>query len=336
MSEQIPPSKNQAADEIDLGQLLQLLKRGFHNLGNVFLRIFLFFKKYAFILLGLIILGVVVSLGLNQLISKKLKTEVIVKPNFESKDYLYDVVDELTANIKAENENFFKSIGIELADLKEFDIEIEPIAEDEKEDSEIVTNQMRYLEALSNFKDQTYVADIIKSELSEKSVIDHKISFIYVNELTGPGITQKLLKLINSNEYLEGLRIISEKNATTRIENNTKLVSQIDELVANYSKSLTAANSGPGTGTLYFEKENALNVPSLLSLKNTLMKEIEEKNLELKQQSNIISIINFGHTQVVKKPFFSNRMFSIPMVLVLGFLLFIFIRYVDRKASEIA
>ena len=39
-------------------------------------------------------------------------------------------VDELTANIKAENENFFKSIGIELEDLKGFEIEIEPIAED--------------------------------------------------------------------------------------------------------------------------------------------------------------------------------------------------------------
>ena len=53
-------------------------------------------------------------------------------------------------------------------------------------------NQMRYLEALSNFKDQSYVADIIKSELSEKSVVDHKISFIYINELTGPRDNAKI------------------------------------------------------------------------------------------------------------------------------------------------
>ena len=50
--------------------------------------------------------------------------------------------------------------------------------------------------------------------------------------------------------------------------------------------------------------------PALLSLKNSLIKEVEEKNMELKQQSSIISIINMGNTQVVKKPFFSNRMFT--------------------------
>ena len=335
MLEPIPSSKNQATDEIDLGQLLQMLKKGFHHLGNVFLRIFLFLKKYALILLGLVLLGVAISFGLNQIISENLKTEVIVRPNFDSKDYLYDIVDELTANIKAKNENFFSSIGIEIEDLKGFEIELVPIEDDEKEDEEMVVNQMRYLEALSNFKEQSYVVDIIKSELSEKSVVDHKISFMYKNELTGPGVSRKLLELINTNDYLESLREISAKNAKTRIENNTKLIDQIDELVTNYSKSLTAENNRSGTGTLYFEKENALNVPSLLALKNNLIKEIEEKNLELKQQSKIISIINLGNTQVVKKPFFSNRMFKIPMVLITGFLLFIFVRYLDRKAKSI-
>ena len=282
MSEHIPSSKNQATDEIDLGQLLQLLRKGLHHLGNVFLRIFLFLKKYGLILVGLVILGVAISLGLNQIISKKLKTEVIVRPNFDSKVYLYDVVNELTANIKAKNENFFSSIEIELEDLKGFEIELEPIENAEKEDEDMVVNQMRYLEALSNFKDQSYVVDIIKSELTEKSVVDHKISFIYTNELTGPGVSRKLLKMINANDYLESLREISAKNAKNRIENNTKLIDQIDTLVTNYSKSLTADNSRSGSGTLYFEKENALNVPSLLALKNTLKKEIEEKNLELK------------------------------------------------------
>ena len=335
MSENLPSSKNTAADEIDLGQLLRVIKKGFHNLGNVFLRIFLFLKKYAFILAGLIILGVGISIGLNQIISKKLKTEVIVRPNFDSKDYLYDVVDELTANIKAENENFFQTIGIESKDLKGFEIEIESIEDDKKEDTEMVVNQMRYLEALSNFKELSYVVDILKSELSAKSVVDPKISFIYEDELSGPGVSRKLLGLINANEYLEGLREISMRNAKSRIENNTKLIEQIDELVANYSKSLATENSKSDSGTLYFEQE-ALNVPALLSLKNNLSKEVEEKNLELKQQSNVISIINMGNTQVVKKPFFSGRMFKIPTMLVIGFLLFIFVRYLDRKAKEIA
>ncbi len=59
----------------------------------------------------LAILGALTGFGLNQIISKKMKTEVIVSPNLESKNYLYDVVAELQANIKAEDTLFFTEFG---------------------------------------------------------------------------------------------------------------------------------------------------------------------------------------------------------------------------------
>ncbi len=335
MSDHLPPSNNQTADEIDLGQLLKLIKKGFKNLGNVFLRIFLFFKRYALILLGLALLGIAISFGLNQIISKKLKTDVIVRPNFDSKDYLYGVVEELNAKIKANDTAFFNIIGIKAENLDGFEIELEAIISDEHMEADEKEMKVRYLETLKDFKDQGFVIDILRSELNEKSIIDYKISFLYLNGEQGPKVVRKLIAYINTNEYFNGLKEVSVKNAKSRIENNTKLIKQIDELVGNYSNSLATQTAKSGNSTLYFEKESALNVPSLLALKNRLIKEVEEKNLEIKQQSNFIDVINLGNTQEVKKRFFGNRMFMIPLLLMMGFMLYVFIRYLNTKAKEI-
>ena len=330
-----PPNKTNASDEIDLGQLLQLVRKGLNSLGNFILRIFLFFKKNLFILLGLILLGVGVSIGLNQLLSKKLKTEIIVRPNFESTDYLENVVEEIKTNLNSKNESFLKSLGVKLEDTKGFDLTIEAIADEEKESDEKVMNQMRYLEALNNFKGEDFVMEILRSELAEKSIVNYRLSFQYVDADKGPMIVEKIVEYINTNEFFNEIRETYAKNAMARIENNSALIKQIDDVVANYSNSLRPNNSRLSDNIFYADKE-PLNVSALLDLKSSLLHDIEEKNLELKQQSNIISILNQGQMQDVRKPFFENRMFQIPLVLILGFLFYQFILYLNRKSKEIA
>ena len=99
------------SDEIDLGQLFKMIGNAFNSVFRGFLRFFLYLKRNALIIIGLAVLGVAVGFGLKQVISKKMKIEVIVRPNLESKEYLYDVVDEIQANIEAKNEDFFKELG---------------------------------------------------------------------------------------------------------------------------------------------------------------------------------------------------------------------------------
>lgn len=334
MADQFEPN-NQSSDEIDLGQLLKLIKSGFKSVGNFFLRVFIYLRRNSLKLIGLVFLGVAISFGLTQIISKKLKTDVIVRPNFESKNYLYDVVDEVAANIKAKNESFFDTMNIAIEDLKGFTIAVEAIETDEVKTDDSELNEMKYLEVLENFKDESFVIDILRSELSEKSVIDHKITFTYKNLETGPAIVQKLMTYINTNEYFNDLKVVYNENAKARIEENMQLVKQVDELVANYSKSLLSEKQRSGSEVVYMEKENTLNVPSLLNMKNDLLKEIKVKKLEIAQQNGVLSILNFGKTQQVKKSFFNQTYFLIPTLLVLGFLMVSFLKYLNRKAKEI-
>ena len=115
-------------DEIDLGQLFRMIGNGFNRIFISFLSIFLYFKRNAIVLSVLIIVGGVFGFGLTKLVSQKLKIEVIVKPNLESKNYLYDVVAEIQANIEAEDTIFFRDIGIDVAMLEDFEIEVAPVS----------------------------------------------------------------------------------------------------------------------------------------------------------------------------------------------------------------
>ena len=335
MADNLPSNSTRASDEIDLGQLMQLIKKGFYQIGNFFLRIFLYLKRNALKLLGLIVFGLGAGFGLKLIVPSKLKTEVIVRPNFESKNYLYDVVDEIEANIKSKDEAFFGALEIPISNLKGFAVQVEAIEDVEVKSEEALLQEMKYLEVLQNFKDESFVIDILRTELSEKSIIDHKITFSYKDPLAGPEVTKKLIDYINTNTYFDQVKKVYRENAESRITKNMGLINQIDELVDNYSKSLLAESEKQSGGTVNIEADNSLNVPSLLIMKNTLLKEMETKKLELAQQTEIVSVLNIGRTQMVKKPFFNQKIVLIPSLLVLAFFIFSFFQYLNRKSSEL-
>jgi len=327
-------SNKSSADEIDLRQLLTLIKKGINRVGNFFLRLFIYIKKNSIKLAGLIILGVAASFALKTIVSQKMKTEVIVRPNFESKNYLYDAINEIEVNIISENQEFAESLNLELEDFKGFHIAIEAIEDEEIKSEDILAEETKYLEVLQNFKDESFVVDILKSELSEKSIIDHKITFQYEDLVSGQEVVKVLMNYINSNDYFEGLKKVYRENAESRIVENEKLITQIDGLVANYSKALVSDSNKQDAGMVYMEKEN-LNVPSLLNMKNKLSKKIEEKKLELAEQNEVVSILNMGNPQKVIKPFFSRNFVLIPLLLLLAFFLFSLFKYVNNKSKEL-
>ncbi len=324
---------NNTSDEIDFGQLFQAIGNGFRALFKGLLMFFVYIKKNLLVLGGLLILGTVVGFALNFAIEKKLMTEVIVKPNFESKDYLYDVVDEVQSNLKSKDTVFFKKIGIVIEHLKGFEVSIEPIQDDQTEQN--LEDDMEYLDLLQNFKDQSFAINVIKSELFKKTVLNHRLNFTYENAITGQDNLRKILAYLNSNAHFNEVGKVARENIRSRIEKNTELIGQVDELITNYSKGLVESDRKLGESQVYLEKEGGLNVPSLLTLKNKLATEIEEKKLELVTTNEVVSIINIGNSQVVKKQFFKKSVVLIPLLLVGLFFLISVIRYLNKKAVDL-
>ena len=323
-------NQDRQSEEIDLGQLFQFIGRGFSRLFRGILKIFLYLKKNAVKFGILIIAGFLVGFGLNQIITKQLKSEVIVKPNLESKTYLYDVVDEINANIKTKNTTFFGELEIDIQDLEGFLITIEPI---ETEEIENMNEQVKYLELLDKFREEEGVLDVVRTEILNKSAMNQRITFFYKEEESGSKIASKLMEYINSNDYFNQLIALHNQNATERISKNNDLVKQIDQLISGYTLDLE--NEARPEGTLILSEAERLNVPGLLRLKKDLIKETELKKLEIQGNEEAIRIISFGKTQEVHKSFFGKTITLIPTLLVGLFLLIDLTKYLNRKASEL-
>ena len=319
------------SEEIDLGQLFKLIGSAFQKLFTAFLRLFLYFKKNALILLGLIIVGAGIGYGLNQIITEKLKTEIIVKPLLESKNYLYDVVNEIQANIEAENFNFFQEIGLEIEDLKGFEINIAPM-DAGKQSSE---SEMKFLELLQSFENTEAVTDIVRAELQNKSSFNHRITFLYKDSDEGSIFAKKVMEYINSNQYFYNIVKINRENAENRITENRSLLRQVDELISNYSKKIAQNENLVGNNRIVLDNDERIDITGLFKLKNILIKDIESKKLELTEKTEAIRIINFGKTHEIQKSFFGKNIVLIPSILFGIFCFFSGLKFINRKADQI-
>lgn len=328
------PNTPSSSDEIDLGQLLQLVRRGLNGIFRGILRIFLFLKRNMIKLAGLLVIGVAIGFLLNRVVDDRLQTEVIVKPNFESKEYLYSVVEELKSKILAKDTLFFKNIDIDVNQLRNFKVKIEPIEEELEVDKNMAEENNKYLEILQNYKDQDFVLDVIKSEILKKSDYTHRITFTHKNPVRGADYVGKILNYINSNPHFAQLQQVNSQNAKSRVEKNQDLIEQIDVLVTNFSNGLKSGSNQTSQGML-LESDNASDIYSILSLKSHLIKEIERMQFELAEQNEAISVLNLGKTHVVKKPFFAKNLVLVPVLLLGLFFLASLISYLNRKSIEI-
>lgn len=331
MAENNIPNSSNSSDEIDLGQLFQMIGNGFNRLFRGILRIFLYLKKNVLILLGLVILGGIIGFGLNRIISKKLKTEVIVKPQMESKNYLYDVIDEIQSNIKSKDTAFFSNIGVDIIDFAGLEISIAPVS-DNRESSE---SEMKYLELLQSFENTEAIADIVRAELQNKSSFNHRITFFYKDAEVGQQFAKGVMAYINTNEYFDGLITVYRENATSRINENKQLLKQVDEIITSYAKKMAENDDMVGNDRIVLDNQETVNITGLFELKNSLIQDIESKYLELEQRTDPIKIINFGKPQQVQKAFFGKNIVLIPLVFVGFFFLVSIFKYLNKKSTEL-
>lgn len=321
---------NQQPEEIDLGQIFVLFRKGLLRLFRGFLKVYLYLKKNAIKLGILILVGALIGFGLSFIVTNRLKTEVLVKPNLGSESYLYDVVAEIEANIISTDTTFFNSLDIDVNDLVDFSIEISPIEADGIDD---LKEEVAYLELLEKFRDEVGILDVVRAEILKNSIINHRIVFYYKDAKSGRDIAKKLMNYINSNDYFKELAAIHTRNAEDRIVKNEKLVDQIDTIITGYASQLTKEKQIEGS--LVLSDEERLNVPAMLRLKNEIIADSEKKKLEIQGKVDAIRVISFGNTQTIKKAFFGNTIVLIPTILVGLFLLLDLAKYLNRKAQEL-
>lgn len=323
--------KNQnSPDEIDLGQLFKLIGKGFDSIFRFILKVFVYLKRNIFILIGLIVVGFAVGYGLNQIVSKRQKIDVIVKPQIESKNYLYDVINEIQANIDSKNTEFFNSLGIEEVDFSGLEITVNRVVEEGTSDKD-----MQYLELLQSFENTDAIADIVRAELENKSSFNHRITFFYKNKELGIQFANKVMEYINSSKYFDEVLFISRNNAKGRIKQNELLLEQVDKIITNYTNNLASKNKTASSERIVLDNQEQVNIADLFEYKNLLIRDIENKKLELVEQTQPIRIINFGKSHEVQKSFFGKNLVLVPSILMGLFLLITLLLYLNKKSKAL-
>ena len=125
------------------------------------------------------------------------------------------------------------------------------------------------------------------------------------------------------------------ENANSRIEKNTALIEQIDELIRQYSMNLASDQAPLGEGRIVLDSEEEMDVRGLFDLKNDLIRDIESKKVELKTRENAIKVINFGKPQEIKIPFFGKTLVLLPLLFVGVFFFWSILKYLNKKAQEL-
>jgi hypothetical protein len=313
-------------DEIDLGYLFNKMSSGFRNLVRLFFGAIAFFLKYKYIIAILFIGGFILGYFADKYGEEVYNNELIVIPNFESTQYLYDKVEALSAKLKDNDTLFLKKIiGPYYKDLKE--LEAEPIVD-------VFTfitgnpNRVDLFKAITTKQDVSdYVEDPQNFQYYKYHHIDIKIKGKeHSNEIIN-GIVEYFNESAHFNEYME----VGRMNTKFRIAASELTISQIDTILKTTSR---IQNSNGSLPSVLVSDNSQLN--DLIESKGSLAYSLLRLNMQKIDEQYIIKVASANYDISEDSVFNLGNKVKYPILLILLFSGFFFLRHLYGKMKQIA
>jgi len=311
-------STNSDNQEIDLSMISNKINRFFGGLGTSIYRGIVFFKRNLLLTGILVVVGAGLGIYLD-ISNKSYDSEIIVRPNFGSIDYLYSKIDLLESKIKERDTLFLKSIGIEKPKNLNL-IEIEPVIDiysfvsNADKNSDQNTQNFELVKLLAEDGD---INKIIKDRVTSKNYSSHKIHLRTKGQIQDSKIIIPIMNYLNKNEYYEAIRKTYVKNIAIKMLKNEETINQINELLNQFSNS---TNSTQKSDKLVYYNENT-QLNEIIKTKEGLLFELGNQRLELANVDNIIkktsAVINIKNTESVN----GKLKFVLPILFIFGFVL---------------
>lgn len=322
-------NKNFENQEIDLISVSKNVSSFFKSVNR---RIFLMIQ---FVLKNIVVLGILLTVGLVigfylDQTQKTYKNSIIVRPNFESTDYLYSKIEFLNSKIKDNDTLFLKAIGIQHPS-KLMNIEVSPIIDIYKFISSTSTKDNdQNFQLLKLLAEDGDMNKIVTEKTTSKNYTYHKITFNTKGLITRKEIIEPLLDYLENNPYYKEMQRIYLNNLRTKIVANQEIVKQIDGLLDGFKKENSEVSKKDKL--VYYNENTQLN--DIINTKNNLIGEIGRFQLDIQTLEEVIkensSIINVHNTKSINGKF----KLVIPLVLIFGYLFInFFIRFYRKQAS---
>jgi len=307
-------SNTQPQGEIDLIVLINYIK-------SFFLKQLLFLFKGVKHLskqwktfLALIIMGIVIGfLSGNKNDSEKEAT-VLLKVNFDAVNYVYDAVSLINQKIEAKDLEFFNEIGMTSEEIAIFELTISPVINLQEiiDNKTFKANEIKTLFENLNFDDNLSMTNSFISNYTYHSLT---CSF---SSLAESEFVKQTRWFLNTNPLFTKLKLRKINSISDRILGNENIVTQIDNLILNYTSDPTSNTKN----SQFYIDSKTLFFHELIKTKIELLKEIEDLKEEKIYSNNTVVVINNSDLLVQNNTLKDNKIIFYPLLLCLVFICF--------------
>lgn len=324
------PNHNDPNTEIDLAQVSAKVKGYFTRVNDSFFDWILFIKRNIIAIAVIVILGA--ALGFYMDSGPKLYSQkVIVHPNFESVDYLYEAVDEINMKIKQRDSVFLKSIGI--AHPRQIaKIEIEPVVDIynfmDKSEGEQKEDRDRKLAIFELIAENGNMKDVLTDPTTSKKYENHLITITSRDKAKESQIVKPVMAYLNSNPYFKQRQAEYINNVNLKLVSNDSSIKQVDRVI-DY---LTDMERKPSGSSVYYNETTDL--ADMMHFKNMLVMEQGKLRLSKTDYTDVIKERGVMLNEKSKSAVAGSMKFIVPVIFFILFVIFAMIRSYYRSQVD--
>lgn len=311
-------SPQDTSEEIDLGYIFKKSNDFFKKMVRGFFLILDFFKKYFIVIIILLILGFAYGYYKDATSQKTYDNEILVIPNFESVDYLYDKVEAINNKISRGDTLYLQQM-LDTNYRKLKNIQIEPIADIYN----FVSKSKRNFDVLRLIAEKQDFSEYIEDLSTSKYFKYHRMKISISGDDSSEKVIADLFSFLNDNKQLKEYQTVYVENNKLEIKEHYKMISQIDSLLkANAMRDQRGSN---------VTINNTAELFNLIEIKKELVENIVQLKTEEIDFSTPIKMVSADYNLEVKRFLSISNKVKYPLLFVFLFSLAFFIIYLFKS-----
>lgn len=323
------PVNQNTSDEIDLGQLFQMIGRGFQKvfnfIGSIFKGIFhvlvlflLFIQKNIIVIGAALVIGGVGGYVLDTILPEKYISKMVVEPNFNSVQQLYNNITFYDDLAKA-NDSVALATALNITEHEAASIK-EVYADSYSDENQKIKLFDEFVRELDTTTIKTIDFENYLKNFNSLDARFHQISLISTDNRVAKKTQPAILGSISVNGYFKLQKRINDENLALQDTIYRQQLLEIDSLQKLYRTVLIKEAEKPMQGTNINLAENGESKNKELALiqeRDVLKQRLVDLNRERANKSTIINVISdFPTRGVEQKGLLKSYKFKLPMALL--------------------
>jgi len=332
-------------EEVDLGSLFTVIGKGFKNffnfIGNIFKGIFhrlililLFLKLHILKFSVAVLIGGIVGFFLESNKETKFSSNLIVKPNFESTQLLYENINYYNDLVKQQNTkhlaSIFKIDTSKAAALRKF--EITPLMNS----NDIINAYDNFILEVDTLTVKSYDFDNFESSFTDFDYLVHNIEVQATDSDIFNELENTIINSIEKNTFFNKIKNLTKENLNTKDSILKANFIEVDSLRSVYMRAILegAKNNSNGTNIDLGSKSNITKENDLFEIDRKIIYDLSQTYQDIATKSDVINIISNFKSEGAEIKGITNNLIVITAVLAFLLTLFLILLFDLNKYLE--